>query len=86
MMVCASDNMTPTPNGSSGAQASTIAVASSLPTNGGVCGCQSCLAAQPDPGSKQIAAQLTPRVDRAEPTVPASVTRSPVLPPPEHVA
>jgi hypothetical protein len=92
MMVCASDGAVPGPQGSAAATVSSsaptgsIAAASSLTTHGDICGCQSCLAAHSDGVHEYAAAQLTPRVDRTDPTAPASVTRSPLLPPPERVA
>ena len=92
MTVCASDGAAPVAQGSvvgdtaSSAQTSAFVVASSPAPHGDVCGCQSCLAAQSDRAHEQISAQSAPRIERAEPVVPASVTRSPLLPPPERLA
>ena len=92
MMVCASDGMAPATQGSTVATTSsiveTISVApvSSPTTHGDICGCQSCLAAQSDRLAQQIAAQPTPRIERAEPTATASVTRAPLLPPPQRAS
>jgi hypothetical protein len=92
MMVCASDGAAPVAQGSavaataSSAQTGTVAAASSPATHGDICGCQSCLAAQADRNGAQIPTQPASRLERAEPVVPASVTRSPLLPPPERLA
>lgn len=92
MMVCASDGVAPASQDSTVATTSStvetisIAPVASPTTHGDVCGCQSCQAAQSDRLEQQIAAQPTPPVERAEPTAPASVTRSPLLPPPERVS
>jgi hypothetical protein len=92
MMVCASDGVVSASQESTVATTSstveTISVApvSSPTTHGDVCGCQSCQAAESDRLQQQIAAEQTPRVERIEPTAPASVTRSPLLPPPQRVS
>jgi hypothetical protein len=92
MMVCASDGGAPAPQNPTVATTSStvdtvsIAPVSSQATHGDVCGCQSCQAAQSDRLDQQIAAQPTPRIERAEPPAPASVTRTPLLPPPQRAS
>jgi hypothetical protein len=91
MMVCASDGAAPAAHGSavaatgSSARTSTVAAASSLATHADACGCQSCLAAQSNKVEQQISGHPAPRVERIDPSAPASITRSPLLPPPERV-
>jgi hypothetical protein len=91
-MLCASEGgAAPDPGSavaaaSSNAPTSSVAATSSMTARGETCGCQSCFAPQAERSPAHARAQSTPRVDRVEPTTPASVTRSPLLPPPERVA
>jgi hypothetical protein len=91
VMTCGSDAGDTAPNGtlaataSTGGQSVSVASVSVTAPRGDACGCQSCVASQSRSVESQLAAQPTPRVERSRPIIPASVTRSPLLPPPERV-
>ena len=91
-MACASVSSEQQPLGaavsgiSADMSASAVTAAPSAAATDIGCSCQSCHAAQSMPHEQRIVTQPTPRIDGPQPASPATVTRSPLLPPPERVA